>query len=76
MHLALRKLTVEYFLLVNGKIVTQEKKQLFFHKIDLANRKHLCVRAPVLVLWGRVVKVLGRDDKGREEDPMTRARHA
>lgn len=60
---------------VDSQVVVEQVEQLLLHQVDFGLREHLRVAAPVLVLGGRVVEVLGSDDEGGEEDSVSSARH-
>jgi hypothetical protein len=48
---------------------------LLFHEVDLSRLEHACITGPMLILWYRIVEVLGGADKGRKEDAMPSAWH-
>ena len=67
----------------DAEIPVEEEQQLFLHEIDFREGEAEAfvsadgrVSRPVLVLGGRVVEVLGRQDEGRQEDAVHGAAHA
>lgn len=67
---------VNNLILVDCQVVVEQEQELFLHQVDFRLREHLGVPAPMLVLWGRVVEVLGGDDEGGKEDSVSGARHS
>lgn len=59
---------------IEAEVVTEEEEELLLHEINLGDVEQFGVGSPVLVLWRRVVEVLGGDDEGGEKNAMTRAR--
>ena len=64
------------FNLVEMEIVFEQEQELLLHQVDLDDIEENGVVAPVLVLWRRVIEVLGSNDKSGEKHAMTSARHA
>src|ERR1700712_4063269 len=68
------KVAVEIFW-SDSQVPVEEVEQLLLHEVDFGDGKakvgevaNGCVASPVLVLWRRVVEVLGREDKRGKED--------
>lgn len=60
----------------DAEVPVEEEEELFLHEVDLLELEEARgVGAPVLVLGGGVVEVLGAEDEGGEEDPVTGAGH-
>ena len=64
------------------QIPVQEEQKLFLHQVDLCKREakalissHRRIPSPVLVLGGRIVQVLGRQDERGQKDPVNSAPH-
>lgn len=66
----------EKLLLGNPEIVVEEVQELLLHEVDFGEGEEGRVSLPVLVLWRRVVEVLGSTDESGEEDSMTSAVHS
>lgn len=61
----------------DAEVPVEEEEELFLHEVDLLELEEAHgVGAPVLVLRGRVVQVLGAEDEGGEEDAVAGAGHA
>lgn len=61
----------------DAEIPVEQEQKLLLHQVHLLELEETHgVGAPVLVLWRRVVEVLGREDEGREEDSVAGAGHA
>lgn len=67
---------VDNLLLGDGEVVVEEEEELLLHKVYLLLGEHLRVAAPMLVLWGRVVEVLGGDNESGQENTVTSAGEA
>lgn len=70
-------------LLRDTSLPVQEEEQLTLHQIHLGQGEpksfpslHGSVPSPVLVLWARVVQVLGGEDQRGQEDAVDSASHA
>lgn len=68
---------------VDAEVPVEEKQKLLLHEVDLSNGEtevvvaaYSAVASPVLVLWGRVVEVLGCKDERSKEDAVGGAFHA
>lgn len=68
---------------VDAEVPVEEEEELLLHEVDLGDGEaevvvaaHSAVASPVLVLWGRVVEVLGGKDEGSKEDAVGGALHA
>lgn len=69
-------------LIGDAKIPVEKEQKLFLHEIHFSDREakvlvpsDSAVSSPVLVLWGRVVKILRGKNEGGKEDTVYRAPH-
>jgi len=67
----------------DSQVPVEEVEKLLLHEVDFSDGEakvgevaNGCVTSPVLVLWRRVVEVLGREDKGCKEDTVYSTLHA
>lgn len=67
----------------NSQVPVEEVEQLLLHEVDFGDGKAKvgevadgCVASPVLVLWRRVVEVLGRENERGKEDTVNSTSHA
>jgi len=67
---------VEEVFLVNPEIEIRQEQELAFHQIHFGRRKEGGIFGPVLVLWRRIIQVLGRDNESGEKHAMPCAMHA
>ena len=68
--------SIDGILLRESEIKIKNTQKLTFHVVHFTIVKVLSISRPMLVLWRGVVQIFGRNDKGRQKDAVSRARHA